>query len=449
MTSISDILHKYKNKRIEHVNTLKTGGIPLIVHDTYCRNALGKRHVHTQYSCPSCKDISTLTNLYPKPTGEKDNYYGPVTDKIREVPIEHGKYSGKILVVVPHGRVGIRGQWSKQANYITQAIIDNNPSLATCNTRIDGASRYYESDSFINQLLVYSVMEQQLSDSSEHVHLVRHFNDFICRGFGYTFQEQVHPLTDIDPNINNVRSILLQLGTYLSSVRDLSFIHGDATIDSLYYTKSKCKYKSNDDIDINHKLTLKFGKYEKSSILISNSTRLIPRTNVDIEMSVSNFRPEVEVRTRYNSSLAPTCIRRTSLSDDVQSSSENPFQYKSDNGVDCYSDQWYRIKTNNNVFFNVLRYSGVPLFGGSYDLYTFLVSLMTWKEFRDIVLSNDQMITIWRSVWLPEDVKTIEDRLKKYTDPVTSVFAVSDIMRGIWLQCHAIESYVHSIISSS
>ena len=97
----------------------------------------------------------------------------------------------------------------------------------------------------------------------------------------------------------------------------------------------------------------------------------------------------------------------------------------------------YRLPVDIDNYLTRLRHMGVALYRSSYDLYSFWVSLMLYRPYRQAIKQQPQYMEIWRQMWLPDQYDKLEiqlDSQSSYDIPES----VIGWLQGRWLRCGAV-----------
>jgi hypothetical protein len=94
----------------------------------------------------------------------------------------------------------------------------------------------------------------------------------------------------------------------------------------------------------------------------------------------------------------------------------------------------YRLTTSTMSVYLHLRSLGLPLYLGSWELYTSLLALMSEETLARTVYSDYRLSNLWSLMWLDEDQAKVEARIQEsWGHPVTSK-TIKDWLRGVWLR---------------
>lgn len=418
--NVDEILDKYYTSKTNFFEKLKSdpdhvlsviSELINIDHDCICQ--MGKGESFTKLACTNCLEIGRLVSF-------KENIP-------KEIPIMTGKYKRGVLKISeqPSPYSGVR--WSDQSKTQAKGLDDIHTNLSSCGLRKPPlVSKYLAADNWINEILmnwcISTIFER------EHLpHILAIENAFVCGNIGYQlmFDEGQKPLLSGIQKLNESQAfgLLKQIGVILTALKDYHFVHGTATIDKLMVNlKSPCSYQFGDH-DIISDFTVLLGGLHLSSITVDD-VRIHPSTEgrgVNLDTAISNFKPVVqgyELPGRKN-----ICSPNKSGS--------SAFGCTSDGGT-------YVFKTGGAgaTLFTTMRYSGYPLFGGSLDTYGFLVSLMSWKPFADIVEKSEALKSVWIDMFPdPREVPLI----RVEGDPITCSYVVSNVLKDKWLYCDSPE----------
>ena len=415
MQSVDGVFLEYRNSKFALLDNPTPEKITaFITPDDGCVRRMGHGDGSSGYACTRCLQIGKLTDMD----------YSPPTS----IHIETGSMQGATFGITEKEDVLYDVRWDDRAPERFDAI-NSIENLSMCglsgNTK---ASRYLASDTWLNEALVSWQVERIL-----HAKNLPHINPmmiaYVCGTRGFSIDcDGVQPLTNkTHLSESDALSILTQLGSFLAALKSSLFVHGSLTFDKIGWADQACGYEYMGR-EVIGDFTLYIRGFHMSSINVApanhttgprgnnrETIRLIPSTRgrgVDLEYAVSQFKP---------------VIRRCSIGNvgigDVYENVCTP---------DGGADMMYQYTDNGPVLFTTMRYSGFPIFGGGFDLYTALISLLSWKPFRCAVSNSEVLTAIIRKMF-PGKFPTIKE------SDVTCSYKVATYLSGAWLYCNAVE----------
>lgn len=371
--------------------------------DNDCRRAMGNGEYKSPYSCEKCSEISEITSMR---NGE-----------IKSFEIEAGSKNGDNMIVLkdenPLSKIEIDHKALQRYNQLTKLV-------GLCNPPKTNVELFIAIGTWMNGIIMSYLIESILTKNNIP-HCLPIEVGFQCKRVGYSIRSELPCLISFNPNTitsDGCRSILQQIAITLHALSEYSFIHGSATIDRIHVdTSVDCNYKYN-KYNIIGDFIIKIAEYHFSSITV-NKTRLFPHPlgrNVNIISALNDFAPIVE--------------RKNSLSYDIE-----------DDSVTNTGDTIFKVTCDAPSLFTTMRYSGYPLFGGAYDMYSFFISLMSWKPFSDCVRRDIRLSNIWTGMFPNKDQVP-----KISTDSViTCSYRISEHLKDKWLYCNVVEKLLDQL----
>lgn len=366
--------------------------------DTECRRHMGNMDPESNFSCDNCEAIGRLTNLskgVPK-----------------TINIETGDYEGGVLDIIETNQV-LHNCKEDTDSMEYHRKLDMIEGLAECGLGLGKrAKRYISSDTWVNETLINWQIER-IFDHKSIPHVIPVINSFVCDNKGYTVKlNQVEPLMNVESiSEKEAYSILLQISSIFMTLKPYRFVHGSATIDKLGIVRKPCSYM-NGDLVVSGPFTIYIKGFHMSSINI-NDTRLIPSTRgrgVNLKMSVDNFKP---------------IINKQSLGN-----------YDIETGRQERGPLIYNTRGMETILMTSMRYSGYPIFGGSFDIYSMIVSLLSWHPFRCTVRSSEKLTAIIVNMFVYNKLPVINH------ENMTCSLKVATSLSDVWLYCDAVERLI-------
>lgn len=399
------------------------------------------------YICPQCKNMRRIIDLQRVKAGEP-------------FIIECGERAGQHLVYQEQKIDKLYNLYEKMPEIIKKAY--SHPSIsdilrcssATCSSAksIDKSEMsYLSSDPFTNGILINWYLQGENGISKNWI-------SWICNNRGYSlhdyynigtinnFQEFPKLLSNsgnrsptakaddkspIDKDV--VLGIIVQLVAVLFNLRKYEFSHGDPCTENLKFSDEPMSYYLN-GVHITSPVSLYLDGFNKSGCNVIQSSvqnklasltdnqskiRLYSKSVVaDEEMKKRSFSPIVETR-----------------QDETLSESVNKA-----NLVYILKDPIKHIKAS--TMFMYMKHLGLPIFSSSFDLYAFLIVLLSEKSFYYTLVSSTLLKDFWKKLWVNnDDFQKINDRLKDHHDKASTINSVKvlQMLADLRLRCDAID----------
>jgi len=417
------------------VNRLWNSNNPLLSIDRKCQCKMGIYDEHltlkSGFACPQCKNLMRIIDLIP------ENINKPF--KIRV-----GNQKGKLLIIhqVKDLIPSIKIINSNKSNM--EGLLEYYNKLAVCDSKINLGQKFIASDKFTNRFLNSLVIERIFNASRAENSVVTE-TGFICANDGYVLDKEpdigsfdllrsnsnyVNQNSNLSLSLKNTvsKDILKQLVIVLKILSSNNFCHNDATIQSLKFDSKFYKQRFYGK-DIVTNITLMLTNFDFSSIDVDNNLRLHNNSIVNsLFVRNGNFAPEVESKV-----IVPVNYSNSNMSS--SSSSTNEFRV-------------YKFNSEVGKQLLHLRRNGLSLYNTSFDLYCFLISLMSETAFFNSVVNDKELYSIWSSIWLPNDFKIIMQRLNQVNKRIgtkLNVLEVIELLSGLYLRCE-IMNYLWNLL---
>ena len=218
--------------------------------------------------------------------------------------------------------------------------------------------------------------------------------------------DNLHKISKFHNNPENMRSaftyettraIIIQLVASLSELSHINFSHGDPTVVSLVFNEECLSYKY-DGVPVKSEISLKLVNMWNSSAVFNNNHYFSKDVKSEMYLDSNSLLPD------FDSFIKPG---------------------------------YYRLRYNNINIFKAMNHSGISIFSSSFDLYCFLISLMCDKSFHAGVMKNQKLCSLWKSIWLVEELDQIDKLINEHhmmDIPVNNFDTVCNIIVGFWLQ---------------
>lgn len=389
------------------------------------------------YMCSQCRNMSRIIKL------SKSSINNPFY-------IECGNSAGKMLILtkihIDNLFIGITHFPS--LNLIS--IIKDNPLISICEPKIKSYNSsisnnmvdYIGSDSYTNQILITWYLDYELSKLGLP-HICRMYTSFICGDDAYCLYENpdIGYICDFKkyPNLLNEQptsislkseiasEIIKQLFVTLHSLNKYDFSHGAPSSKSIIFSYEPCSYSYN-NIYIDSPITLKLCNLSNSGITIKSIDkspsmyRLYSKSIVaDEEMKKIPFKTLVDIISLSLPGEDINFLEKVTI---------------------------YRLKNISNnlkesILYMYLKHLGVPLFQSSFDIYAFMVVLMSDYPFYSAVVSDKKLYALWKSLWLPQEFIQVSSRIKllhAQPNSTSEFYKVFNFISDFGLRCNILSS---------
>lgn len=448
------------------VNTLWTPYSP-VCRDDHCLFNMGKTIIHysleeringssiinegviNYYMCPQCNNMSRLVDF---------GYNGI----IQPFMIECGRHSGEQLEI-KEVKINNLFMVKEKMPEPVRKILDSPDmlSLQKCNSQgcVGGNyESYLGSDPYTNNLFINWYIQDELEKINiphiQHMHI-----GFVCSDLGFNLYEhpdigrfrhlQEHPnylthqgtptakIDDTEPLANNViGGIVLSLFSTFHALSKYDFSHGNPSSKNLLFKDESCSYIY-DGVHISCPITLKLVDFYNSGVTVNNKLRLYCKSVLaDDNLLKKPLVPIIETMTYTPYVYRPRIVEEIKESNPVKTTI-------------------YRLKDPDNSFketilFMYIKHLGLPIYQSSFDIYSFMIILMSEKAFYNALMNNDKLYKLWRNMWLPSEFEIIQDRildLHEQEDPMKRSDNVIRVLAGLGLRCDMID-YGWTILKS-
>jgi hypothetical protein len=384
------LTHLIFNDPATLVETLWKLNGPLPI-DNHCVWGMGE-HDKKTYMCASCKNIKRL---------QSDT--NPIVGK--ETIIMCGNHIGETWIVHKHNE------------HRTTHYIESKEKLVLfykkqCDKRATNYNQIITGDPFtMSTIISWGVQELFYRNNLPHIQASK--NSFVCGGIGYSVDET--------PSIGNIFclehiadytttkkvfkkkiivSILAQLLVSLKQLTKINAVHGNPSIKTILFSKSPATYTYEGFIS-DAPITLKLDNWERASLMTHG---VVYTTNNFLRLDNSKVIQKIKTKILDGS-------------------------------------QVYRMNDNTgHTHYN-------HLYGGSNDLYGFLVALMLNKTFYKSMFYYKPAKIWWEKVWVNETREKLERKLQIFhteTNPnndmrICEAFPIVEVLKGMWLKCDVVE----------
>jgi len=394
------------------------------------------------YMCPQCKNMSRLIDF--NKGGIDRPFY-----------IEYGNMNGSQLIVKEYNVTNLYSHlYTSTPNSVTKALnIYTQDGCFNVETTIEEyyAYKHLNSDPFTNNILINWYIQDKLVTGEGLPHIVTMYNAFSCKNNGFSVYE--HPdigtmrhlqehqnflihqgkpsptakMTDSEPLSKDiVKGVVYSLFSTLKSLQKYKFSHGCPSSQNILFKDSPCSYMY-DGVHVECPITLQITDFQYSGITINNELRVYT-TNV-----IAN---EILQASRNSSNIMDIIVT-------------TPYSNLNDKSNDLYQTNktvFYKLKDPNKhlsetIIYKYIKSLGLPIYLSSFDIYAWMIVLMTEKSFYDTLVKDRKLYKLWRNMWLPEEFSTVQAiilSLHETEDPTNSIDKIIKILAGLSLRCDMI-----------
>lgn len=378
--------------------------------DDECRRAMGSGEYRSPYRCKKCDEISQMTSMRQ----------GEVTS----FDIEVGKQTGETIKVIkwdsPVVKIVIEDSESDENRY---AHLDRLFHNCGNPNKVNG---FIKISKFLNGVLMSYLVEYLLLKNNIP-HCLPVEVGFECNRTGYMLRPDemsIMKVSELDESA--CIDILYQIAVMLKALSEYNFIHGSATVDRIYLDLfNDCNYEYLDHKVVSN-FTVKIAEYHFSSMTLKDH-RIFPYSD---EVSTKSLNNIVQKEFLGDSMIEKRSVVMYDLEDSTKAETLSNI---------------FRVRSDSSVLFYTMRYSGYPLFGGAYDMYSFLISLMSLPTFaRHATNGQNVLNSIITSIFpYPDDVPEVNT-----SEPLTCSYRVSNYLKGKWLYCDVVDRLLNKIQST-
>jgi len=379
--SLDKMLQKFQGFR-DHLVSLIESDLPeitvsdIIDYDPFCVTSMGRGDPKSMQRCFTCHQMSNLTELKPD---------------ISRIKLAVGVKKGQEFTVEENRDPFLLLEYQKGKKARLVELDRRFPALKSCGFAkgYQQVENYLVSSTWLNGVLIGIYL-----DAVTKFRVASYERAFVCNERGYRLALNYQPLKSLNKlSVTDAEGIVVQLAHFYESVQGLHLVHGASTIKNLYLEPIKYEFDQAGK-EYTASFSIRIGQFDMASIQVGD-TRIIPSSlnrDVDIEIALRNFDTEFRV-VDVPLTDKPECDQYFCS----RSKKRNMFY----------------VKSESDVMFTVSRYSGYPIFGGAYDVYSFLVSLMSFKPFRVAAIKSKFLMKLWNNIFYgdPPEIKELEESI--------------------------------------
>lgn len=224
-------------------------------------------------------------------------------------------------------------------------------------------------------------------------------------------------------NEENIINFIKQLLSIIHFLNRYNFTHGKALIDLLKIDYKPCDYKYN-NIEIKCDFTIRFIPSINSCFsTISNDGKNIRLFNKSDVINIDLFK-DIEIipnLLNIENSNCESCNINNKL-------------------LNEYSNRRYMTYRINNSYSTYTNSLGIPLFHSSFDLYSFLISLLSNKNIYEIFMNNNILVNWLKDLFLPSQyLNLIIDLEKLHLIENISYQLIINLLSKYHLRCNSLK----------
>lgn len=381
------------------------------------------------YMCPQCKNMSRLIDF--NKGGIDRPFY-----------IEYGNMNGEQMIVKEYNITNLYTHlYTSTPKSVSRAI-----NMCTLDKNIDKYQlyKYLNSDPFTNNILINWYIQDKLTEEGIP-HIVTMYNAFSCKNSGFSVYENpdigtmrhlqehqnflIHQgkpsptakMTDTEPLSKDiVKGVIYSLFSTLKSLQKYKFSHGCPSSKNILFKDTPCSYL-HDGVHIECPITLQITDFSHSGITINNNLRIYTR-NI----------------------IADEIIQNRNLNNIIDTVVTTPY---SGENKKCNKTTFYKLKDpykylSETIIYKYIKSLGLPIYLSSFDIYAWMIVLMTEKSFYETLMNDKGLYKLWRNMWLPREFESIQTKivgLHSKEDPTDSTDKVLKILSGLCLRYDMID----------
>lgn len=348
--NLISVIYKDHEKLIE---TLWKEDSPLFI-DAQCKCEMGDKQIRTFYACTQCCSLRRLIDFKNK---SEDGTF----------TIKCGKMKGKELIVTKHliSKLFLKRNLEAEDNNVF--YLEQYKELLTCCTQNNKKLICVMGDEFTIKNILFFALGEHFRKRNMY-HIPKLYTAFVCSDKGFSIYENpsMGGYENLKMNNQNARAIFLQLIVIFNELSTFQFAHSNPGTHSLLFDKEPCSYTYR-NIKVKSPITVMLGNFWKASATFGN----VHYYSKDNSINNNIFVPE------------------------IITNEENTY-----------------FKLSDSKSFELIKRQGFPLFPCVLDLYLFLISLMRDPVFNECVRDDPQLKDLWTSIWIPDQIDIIEERIE-------------------------------------
>lgn len=363
----------------------------IIINDNGCLRQLGKGIYDSSYACKYCDLIGNLIDL-------REGYPSIIH-------IKAGQLKDKDIIIEDYPKALMKAKYDPR-------VLKRYRDYENAFSGNIAIKKIITVDMWVNNVVIGWLIQLIYKEVNIN-HSLPTLGIFTCRNTNYILRiNDYYQLTRLDLNEDIVLSIIQQLGCALRIVRNQQLVQPYATISSLYYNTKTIQYNYH-NIKINSPFTLILGNFSTAS-LEWGATRLVPYSRgsgIDIERTIHSY-----------TQLTTLLHQVTDISNNIK------------------QNELFKIYPDRINNFMAMRLSGYPIYPGVYEFYSFIASLLSWKEFYNIINSSERLQIFFNNIFPRKNITMYWN----YTQdtPITCPYEITKQLSNFYLYTDVLDRFL-------
>jgi hypothetical protein len=362
-------------------------------------------------------------------------------------------------------------EWNDDLAERARRYVQQYHNLRICGTPDLTHLRCIGGDSFTIRTLIVWMIESIFKPKGLP-HCPSMHSAFICRGTGYSVytvptigsidalhQHEIYhggqrtsktDFSDRPLTVPVARTLMVQLLVILRELTAINFSHGTPSLYGLVFTKDPVSYQY-DGFHVEGPLTVQITDLWNASATFNQVHYFTKDLKVLLYLERTLFAPDIETRI-----VSMAHCHEMEAIDTEDTPPICPATLSTCPDATTYAlckprrVALYRLTRSTMDIYGAMRHIGFPLYVGSFDFYSFMVSLMCDPSFYATVTHDDRLYRLWSMMWLVEDLPRIETSIQESHRPGPRApremsNLTIDIIRGAWLRCDIV-NFMWSLI---
>jgi hypothetical protein len=407
-----NMILKLQNEDPSLINAINIDSNCLVKVGNGIRNDNQNWIINSSYKCISCLHLDRLLDLetYILETPFIIKYGNMINKKIKINKIDK-KYQYNTSDI----NILLRKENSIFWEYIYNQLLGNSIGFLDCcpdEKIIQPITKYISLPYYINNLIVNEFIYRKYPELTGKI-----YSSFVCDNTSYIINEFIaNEINLLDNDIQiDINILFYQLINLLRCYKKLHFSHGNPVYSNLLCLNRKINF-NNKKIDFQ----LQLRNYYQSSITIpiennNNYHRYGPFSN----------KSKIYLQELYNNYY----FGKTKWFTHKKIPSNN------------YSGFYFILNEHNRHLLYHLINIGIPIYNGSFDLYSFMISLLSKKYLYEKMISNSKLYKWWQDFFLPGEYPKLLSKLSLWWNqiPEPSITDIQYILQDLHLKCDIID----------
>jgi hypothetical protein len=230
-----------------------------------------------------------------------------------------------------------------------------------------------------------------------------------------------------------ITGILYQLVSTLHILNGYGFSHGQPSSRAMLYDSEPVSY-TYDGCRVSSPLSLKLANMEHASVTVKGTRGSREKGRKD----------KPNIRLYQHCPIIEHNLRNIELNNIVTLIKQTPLDinYRGSRPITYFRLSPKLPRVSKSSIYDYVKYIGAPIYQTCYDLYAFLIILLSDKSFYDTFMLMENIRVVWEGLWLPAELDRVNRLLidiHDKADPMTKPDHVFDFIQNFYLRCDAIE----------